>query len=48
LISSSVFPIPEKTIFFGLIPALVAFNNSPTETTSAPEPIFLILLIKKD
>ena len=40
LISSSVLPTPEKTIFFALIPAFVAFNNSPTDTTSAPEPIF--------
>ena len=40
LISSSVFPIPEKTIFFGLIPAFIAFNSSPIDTTSAPEPIF--------
>ena len=39
-ISSSVFPIPEKTIFFGLIPAFVDFNSSPIDTTSAPEPIF--------
>jgi hypothetical protein len=40
LISSSVFPMPEKTIFLALIPAFVAFNNSPIDTISAPEPIF--------
>jgi len=40
LISSSVLPMPEKTIFLVLIPAFVAFNNSPIDTTSAPEPIF--------
>ena len=39
-ISSSVFPTPEKTILLLLIPALIAFNNSPIETTSAPDPIF--------
>ena len=36
--SSSVLPTPEKTIFFGLIPAFRAFNSSPPETTSAPAP----------
>ena len=43
-ISSSVLPTPEKTILFGLIPALSALNNSPFETTSAPTPNFLISL----
>ena len=38
--SSSVLPTPEKTIFFGEIPALRAIFNSPIETTSAPEPSF--------
>ena len=38
--SSSVLPTPEKTILFDLIPAFKAFNNSPTETTSAPAPSF--------
>jgi hypothetical protein len=28
------------------MPALVAFNNSPSETTSAPEPIFFNSLSK--
>jgi len=46
LISSLVFPIPEKTIFLGLILAFKAFNNSPAETTSAPEPIFFNSLSK--
>ena len=36
--SLSVFPTPEKTIFFGLILAFNAFNNSPSDTTSAPDP----------
>ena len=44
LISSLVLPTPEKTILFGLIPALRALNNSPFETTSAPRPNFLIIL----
>ena len=39
-------PIPEKTIFFGLIPAFIAFNSSPPETTSAPDPIFFNSLSK--
>ena len=39
-ISRDVFPTPEKTIFFTLIPALTDFNNSPEDTTSAPDPIF--------
>ena len=30
--------MPEKTILLGLIPAFDTFNNSPAETTSAPEP----------
>ena len=38
--SSSVLPTPEKTILYGLIPALVAFSSSPPETTSTPEPNF--------
>ena len=42
--SSSVFPTPEKTILLGLIPDFKAFNNSPPETTSAPEPIFFKIL----
>jgi len=46
LISSSVFPTPEKTIFFGLMPAFIAFSNSPSDTTSAPEPIYLSSLSK--
>ena len=37
-ISSSVLPTPEKTILFGLIPALIALSNSPPDTTSAPAP----------
>ena len=41
--SSSVFPTPEKTIFFGLIPALKTLFNSPIETTSAPKPKLLII-----
>jgi len=45
-ISSSVFPTPEKTIFFGLIPTFIAFNNSPIDTTSAPEPNFFSSLSK--
>ena len=44
LISSLVLPTPEKTILFGLIPALRALNNSPFETTSAPRPNLLIIL----
>ena len=44
--SLSVFPTPEKTIFFGLMPALIANINSPLETTSAPSPKFFISLIK--
>ena len=31
----------KKTIFLGLILALNAFNNSPSDTTSAPDPNFL-------
>ena len=46
LISSTVLPTPEKTILFGLIPALSAFINSPIETTSAPRPNLPISLIK--
>ena len=46
VISSSVFPMPEKTIFLALIPAFVAFSNSPIDTTSAPEPIFFNSLSK--
>ena len=42
LISSSVLPTPEKTIFFGLMPAFKALINSPIETTSAPKPNFFI------
>ena len=49
--SSSDLPTPEKTIFFGLMPALRAFNSSPPDTTSAPAPslpkilkIFVLLL----
>ena len=45
-ISSSVFPTPEKTIFLTLIPAFIAFNISPAETTSAPDPIFFNSLSK--
>ena len=41
-ISSVTFPTPENTIFFGLIPALIAFINSPPDTTSAPRLFFLI------
>ena len=36
LISSAVFPTPEKTIFFDGIPAFKAATSSPFETTSAP------------
>ena len=39
-------PTPEKTIFFGLIPAFKAFIISPIDTTSAPQPIFFISLSK--
>jgi len=46
LISSSVFPIPEKTIFLLLIPVFIALSNSPRDTTSAPEPIFFSSLSK--
>jgi hypothetical protein len=38
--SSSVFPTPEKTILFGLMPAFIALRSSPAETTSAPAPSF--------
>ena len=41
-ISSSVLPTPEKTILFLLIPALREANNSPLDTTSAPNPSFFI------
>ena len=41
-ISLAVFPTPEKTILFGLIPDFRAFINSPIETTSAPMPNFPI------
>ena len=46
VISDSVLPTPEKTIFLRFIPALSALINSPIETTSAPEPIFLSSLSK--
>ena len=46
LISLEVLPTPEKTIFFGLIPALRANINSPIDTTSAPSPNFFISFIK--
>ena len=39
-ISSSRFPTPEKTIFFGSPPAFITRYNSPPETTSKPEPNF--------
>ena len=42
--SSIVLPTPEKTIFFGLIPAFKAIINSPIDTTSAPNPWFFIIL----
>ena len=46
--SSSVFPTPEKTIFFGLIPAFKAIFNSPIDTTSAPQPsLFKFFKISK-
>ena len=45
-ISFSVLPTPEKTIFFGLMPALRANINSPLDTTSAPSPNFFISFIK--
>ena len=45
LISLVVLPTPEKTILLGLIPAFSAIISSPTETTSAPNPNFLISLI---
>ena len=38
MISSSVFPTPEKTIFSAGIPASRALLSSPPETISAPEP----------
>ena len=38
LISSVVFPTPEKTIFWGFILTCKAFTNSPPETISAPAP----------
>ena len=38
MISLVVFPMPEKTILLGLIPAFKALINSPIETTSAPNP----------
>ena len=44
--SLSVFPTPENTIFFLLIPALSASISSPFDTTSAPSPNFFISLIK--
>ena len=49
LSSSAVFPTPEKTIFFGFIPAFKAFNNSPPETTSAPAPSLpkILKIVKK-
>ena len=37
----------RRTIFFEAIPALIAFNNSPAETTSAPDPIFFNSLSKE-
>ena len=40
VISSSVLPIPEKTILSLGIPAFLAFKSSPIDTTSAPEPSF--------
>ena len=45
LISLVVLPTPENTILLGLIPAFSAIISSPTETTSAPNPNFLISLI---
>ena len=42
LISLDVLPTPENTILFGLIPAFNAIISSPKETTSAPNPNFLI------
>ena len=45
-ISLEVFPTPEKTIFFGLIPAFRAIINSPIDTTSAPNPNFLISFMR--
>ena len=39
--------MPEKTIFFELMPAFLAFRSSPIETTSAPEPIFLSSFSRK-
>ena len=46
LISSSVLPTPEKTIFLGFIPAFIALMSSPIETTSAPKPNFFISFSK--
>ena len=37
LISSSVLPTPEKTVFEGSPPASITLNNSPAETISNPE-----------
>ncbi|CAI8294767.1 MAG: Uncharacterised protein [Gammaproteobacteria bacterium] len=38
LISSSVLPTPEKTVFAGSPPAAMTLCNSPAETISKPEP----------
>ena len=40
LISSDVFPTPEKTILLGEIPAFRDVISSPFETTSAPKLFF--------
>ena len=41
--SWNFFPTPEYTILLGLNPMDSAFFNSPSETTSAPRPLFLII-----
>ena len=38
IISSSVFPTPEKIILDGSTPAFLALKNSPAELTSIPAP----------
>ena len=38
LISSSVFPTPENTVFLGSPPASITRDSSPPETISKPEP----------
>ena len=42
--SLNFFPTPEYTILSGLNPSDKTFFNSPSDTTSAPRPWFLIIL----